>query len=473
MTTITRPNVRPIAAVVVGLLAIGVLGFSLAKFTKADTAQAGAQYVYKSEPQWYNGPVARPAISGKYMAFVTLWEGNGWNLYVSDMDRQKDYKISLDGAVSHAIEPSVSSNYVAWSDAQNNKWQVRLFDLYSYNTQTVANTMNEIGRPSVSEAKVVWREANFDQPGQMIQIFDQPTQTAKTLAAGKSFSDPVIAGNFVTWFQNDSTCNTNAYRLCTPTDSKWNLVVYNLGLGSVETIATNIETKYAPTITNSQIIWSQKVGGQYDLFRYSFANGKTDRLTNTAIEEASPVTSGNRVAYVGIPQNGGQSVVHVFDMNKNEDIVMPHKKASQQHVGLSETRVVWSEVDADSRIHVYDFKMDATESDVDHDGLTTAEETKKQTDDMNKDSDGDGIPDTDEVVLFQTNPSAIDSDGDGLNDYQELFVYHSSPTKFDTDGDGYNDGVEIANSYSPTNPKPVKVAKNFYKTTAYINAAMK
>jgi hypothetical protein len=50
---------------------------------------------------------------------------------------------------------------------------------------------------------------------------------------------------------------------------------------------------------------------------------------------------------------------------------------------------------------------------------------------MTRDSDGDGIPDVDELSKYHTNPNSRDTDSDGLIDYQEVFVYHTDPLKPD------------------------------------------
>lgn len=63
--------------------------------------------------------------------------------------------------------------------------------------------------------------------------------------------------------------------------------------------------------------------------------------------------------------------------------------------------------------------------------------------DTNQDSDGDGLNDTAEFVLYLTNPYNADTDGDGLNDSAELFIYHINATNWDIDSDGLSDGEEL------------------------------
>ncbi|MFZ0546726.1 MAG: LamG-like jellyroll fold domain-containing protein [Candidatus Promineifilaceae bacterium] len=59
------------------------------------------------------------------------------------------------------------------------------------------------------------------------------------------------------------------------------------------------------------------------------------------------------------------------------------------------------------------------------------------------DSDGDGIPDEEELTYWETDPNNIDSDGDGLEDGQEAYTIGTAPSLFDTDGDKISDGLEV------------------------------
>ena len=67
-----------------------------------------------------------------------------------------------------------------------------------------------------------------------------------------------------------------------------------------------------------------------------------------------------------------------------------------------------------------------------------------RTDANNRDTDGDGLSDGEEVLQWHTDPSSVDTDQDGLSDSDELTLWHTDPTRADTDGDGITNSVEGA-----------------------------
>lgn len=91
------------------------------------------------------------------------------------------------------------------------------------------------------------------------------------------------------------------------------------------------------------------------------------------------------------------------------------------------------------------------EEDSDGDGMRDGEEVERRTDPLNPDSDGDGLSDRYETYL-QCDPNNPDTDGDGLTDGQEVYQIRTQPTNRDTDGDGCTDGEEVANGTDPLNP---------------------
>lgn len=66
------------------------------------------------------------------------------------------------------------------------------------------------------------------------------------------------------------------------------------------------------------------------------------------------------------------------------------------------------------------------------------------------DSDGDGISDSRERLVFSTDPHVYDSDGDGLSDFEETHRYTTDPNREDSDDDGIWDGWEVVYGLNPT-----------------------
>lgn len=56
----------------------------------------------------------------------------------------------------------------------------------------------------------------------------------------------------------------------------------------------------------------------------------------------------------------------------------------------------------------------------------------------------------------------LDSDGDGIPDKDEIEIYKTDPFNEDTDGDGYDDRTELLNGYSPLDARPIKLENSDY-----------
>lgn len=67
------------------------------------------------------------------------------------------------------------------------------------------------------------------------------------------------------------------------------------------------------------------------------------------------------------------------------------------------------------------------------------------------DADGDNLNQSREQTIG-TDPNNWDTDGDGLNDGDEVIIWKTDPLNTDTDGDTFSDGSEVTNGYSPTGP---------------------
>jgi hypothetical protein len=74
---------------------------------------------------------------------------------------------------------------------------------------------------------------------------------------------------------------------------------------------------------------------------------------------------------------------------------------------------------------------------------TMASMTATESCPTSADSDSDGLPDVDEINIYNTDPFDSDSDGDGLLDGAEVLTHLTDPLDMDTDEDAYNDFREV------------------------------
>jgi len=105
-------------------------------------------------------------------------------------------------------------------------------------------------------------------------------------------------------------------------------------------------------------------------------------------------------------------------------------------------------------------------ADTDRDGVPDKDEIEiYKTDPFNRDTDGDGYGDWEELNSGYSplNPALVkleddDFDNDGLSDRMEL-NFHTDLSNPDTDGDGFKDGAEIKSGYDPLNQEIIKLDK--------------
>lgn len=96
--------------------------------------------------------------------------------------------------------------------------------------------------------------------------------------------------------------------------------------------------------------------------------------------------------------------------------------------------------------------------DRDADGLSNEREATLGTSILRADTDDDGLTDRFEVETYQTEPLNPDTDGDGLpdgdglDDGSEVLTHGTNPNARDTDSDGLTDAAELGRGTDPTAP---------------------
>jgi len=135
------------------------------------------------------------------------------------------------------------------------------------------------------------------------------------------------------------------------------------------------------------------------------STGTQYRSSNSAI---ATVSASGLVTAV----SSGTAVIQAINEGAPGLITFPVVLAGASHGGIPDSWAIAHGLDPNDPAMPFE--------DPDHDGLTNLQEFQNGTD-----------------------PHNPDTDGDGLTDGQEVLMYHTSPVLFSTDGTGISDGIEV------------------------------
>ena len=182
------------------------------------------------------------------------------------------------------------------------------------------------------------------------------------------------------------------------------------------------------------------------------------RMRATADLQANP-SSKAPSSSVGAATSSGVVVDSYDELVKKEQATLDARPVDSDEDGLSDKEEAVlganpkeSDTEGDGYTdyeEVEILKSDPLKADVNLRGRPSLEASTATSQPVKpQDSDSDGLTDEEEQKLG-ADPHNPDTDGDGLSDFNEVMVYGTNPLKADTDGDGFTDKEEITKGYDP------------------------
>lgn len=233
------------------------------------------------------------------------------------------------------------------------------------------------------------------------------------------------------------------------------------------------------TITNNTDVpieaWKLTFDGNFTIQSMWDAKilNKDDSLYTVGSESwTSPIPANSSLSF-GFMGNKGVDVTPELKNFILKEIIIADEIDEEEEIDWSDS----TDSDKDGLTDVYEihfYQTDPKNPDTDGDKLSDGDEILETntdplkadtnnngvTDDL-EDPDGDGLTNIKEIGLG-TNPNDLDSDGDGLPDGEEISSYKTDPLEYDTDKDGIGDGDEIEIGLDPNNSQTFGIPDSEY-----------
>lgn len=309
------------------------------------------------------GYQADPATSGDWVVWADARDdanGNGTldpaesDIYAYNLKTNEERPICT--ANSSQVSPSISGDWVVWSDARDDKDGDPTdadYDIYAYNMKTgeeraVCTSPGGQTAPRVSGDWVVWEDVHGDATNDIYAYnLSSREERAVCTARGRQ-TQPEIDGDWVVWADASDDLNGDGIA----DEDEFDIHAYNLRSAEEKTVCSASAGQMDPDISGDLVVWSDGRGAgdnyadglsdESDIYAYELKSGEERPISTGSANQLAPSVSGGWIAWVDSrnqAMNEDKSYddtdIYAWDLEKKTETAISKATGAQWGVSLS------------------------------------------------------------------------------------------------------------------------------------------
>jgi len=268
-----------------------------------------------------------------------LWQDqrNGnWDIYAFDITDESASPVAVAQGLLHQERPKTDGRYAVWEDRQpDGTWDIWAKELGSTTSSfgITATQDQDEQKPAVYWPWVVYQTKPVNDPGAPWQLMAYNMDLGSVEAVDLTTQDqldPAIYKGKVVW---------QDFR-----DPGWGeIYLKDLRTGEVKRITDDPYSQYYPAIFENWIVWSDKRNTQSDLYGFNLLRQAEIRLTDTPENETRPFVNGKWVVYEEDSAGVLKTNLRILNLSNLACIQLTNFDSEKERPALASGKVIWQD----------------------------------------------------------------------------------------------------------------------------------